>query len=102
MLKLKLIHKDKRGRIYILVDGKREMATVLETKKGYARGGCVHNQNEFMAIFNGKVEFIPKNIPHCIISKTNSVILEGKTSYFKTKYNKKFRQIVDKTNDSAN
>jgi len=57
-MKLEKIHEDKRGEIYTITG---EMDTpeikLLITKKGFARGGCVHKlRDEFCVCVEGLVE----------------------------------------------
>ena len=48
MLKLSKLHEDKRGEIYLITGDlkEHEEITLFTTRKGYARGGCIHNIND--------------------------------------------------------
>jgi mannose-6-phosphate isomerase-like protein (cupin superfamily) len=120
-MKLVEIHKDKRGYTHTIEDtnlGCPEI-TLFYTKKGYARGGCVHRYtDEWFSVISGEVNLvygdilvrmetgmtvgIPKGIPHYFVSKTDSVILEwGCSPEEKKEKNETFRNIVNQINDSA-
>lgn len=58
--KLTEVATDKRGSIFLvdnLLDGGREF-TFMEMKKGSARGGCYHKNDEFFVVIKGKVKYI--------------------------------------------
>ena len=94
MIKLIDIHEDKRGYIKaienMLPDG-REFA-FLEVKKGYARGGCLHTEDEYLTVVKGKIKLylgdkeeiisegeskkILKNVPHAFVGITDSIVAE--------------------------
>ncbi len=123
MLKLKRVHKDKRGEIYVLSVVGKEL-TFLITKKGYARGGCVHKINhENVFVLSGKIKYVIKGVhknnniykqicdegaraetfkgtPHYFVSLTDSIVMEwGATKAEKDKKYKPFRDIVNKINE---
>jgi len=105
-MNLKLVHQDKRGEIYILEEKGREVATILTTKKGFARGGCVHKENEWMDTIKGEVDYYPnsaftfKGTPHYFISNTDSIVMEWGANIKNTTKDKKLRSIVDEINKS--
>lgn len=121
-MKLEKIHKDNRGEIYLLKEDLKEHKeiTLLITKKGFARGGCIHRlNNEFNTVlegqiryFNGEDEFMlkkgdtvktPSNIPHYFISLTDSLVIEwGCDPKEKSEKYKPFRDIVNKINEKNN
>jgi len=118
MLKLKEIHKDYRGKIYLLKGDLKEHKeiTIFHTKKGFARGGCIHKlNNEFNTVLEGKIHYfigndelmmtkgksikIPRNAPHYFISLTDSLVIEwGCIPEEKIEKYKPFRDIVDNIN----
>lgn len=118
-LKLKKIHEDERGEIYIIVGDslkEHEEITIFTTKRNYARGGCIHKKHsERFCILEGIIEYdiggcisiygkgssfiIPRNIPHYFKSMTDSIVMEwGASSDEKKKKHRKYRKIVDKIN----
>lgn len=119
-MKLFKVNEDKRGQIYTLAGFKTfpEVAMLI-TKKGYSRGGCVHNiHDEFVTVLEGEVYYyvgeerkflklqqgdnitIPKATPHYLYSVTDSTILEwGATLEEKNTKHKEFREIVNKINE---
>jgi len=57
IIPFEFIHKDYRGSIHCFYVGTKEYS-ILETKKGYARGGCVHGDDvEYFTILEGKIEY---------------------------------------------
>ena len=96
MLKFKKIHEDERGEIYVLTGlfpESREV-TIFTTRKGFARGGCVHkDSDEKCCVLDGIIEYsiegrkperfyagrgtlIPKNAQHFFIALTDCVVME--------------------------
>jgi quercetin dioxygenase-like cupin family protein len=120
MLKLKQIHRDKRGKIHVLLDDEgNEIASLLSTKQHFARGGCIHKKNnEHCVVLKGRilysrshfptetgskgtVFFIKKNTPHYFVSLTDSLVMEfGATPEEQVKH-KATRKIVDRINAEA-
>ncbi|NPE27134.1 cupin domain-containing protein [Methanococcoides sp. SA1] len=118
-LKLIKLHEDNRGGIYLmddLLDNSKEF-TFLEMKRGSARGGCVHSNDENFVVIKGKVRFIcgeeerivetgdsgviPAGAPHAFVAIENSIVSEwGITTEEKEKDIKdpKLREIVDNLN----
>jgi len=117
----KKLHEDKRGAIYLvrdLLDDSREF-TFLELKKGLARGGCTHLEDEYFAVIKGKLKLIlgenericctgesgviSKNTPHAFIALEDSIFSEWgiKTSEKeKDTKDKMLRERVDKINST--
>jgi len=117
MLNLERIHKDERGEIDLLKGMMRyPEITLFTTKKGFARGGCIHRVNgEFNVVLEGEIRYfigekevlmkvgdsvtIPKNTPHYFIALTDSLVAEwGCEPEEKVEKHKEFREIVDKIN----
>jgi quercetin dioxygenase-like cupin family protein len=122
MLKFEKIHMDERGEIYVITGALPEgrEITLFTTKKGYARGGCVHRENrERVTMINGGVRYhiehlspkeywegdlftIPAGVAHYFISLTDSVVIEwGATIEEKKEYNPEWRKIVEKINNGV-
>lgn len=115
------VNSDKRGKIHILQDSKLGYPelTIFTTRKGFARGGCIHRMSdEYSSIVSGNVVYrigdetmylgsgdsvvIPRNTPHYFISLTDSTVLEwGATPEEKIEKHKESREVVDRINDSA-
>ena len=120
MMELKKIHEDQRGYIYLvkdLLEDNKEF-TLLETKKGFARGGCLHSKDEYLVVIKGKIKFIcgdeekelkqgescviPAYNPHAWIALEDSITSEwGITTEEKEmdKKDPKLREIIDKANN---
>jgi len=118
-MNLEKIHEDERGYIYLVKDllGEGKEYTFMEIKKGYARGGCLHSNDEYFAVINGKVRYlcgpeekilrtgdsgkIPANKPHAFIALEDSIVSEwGITSEEKCSDKKdiELRTLVDRIN----
>lgn len=114
---LNKIQEDNRGSIFIL-EGLSDFSELklIKTNKGYARGGCVHSQNEYFYILEGKLDLfigseIYKNIssgfgiiisayqPHYIVSLTDSIFMEYGADFEGTIKNEEFLQIVKGINE---
>ena len=100
MLELKNIMNDERGGIFSIVGDSLkqfEEIAIFTSKKGIARGGCVHDSDEFFTVIEGKVSvyfrknnkiievghfkegntiLIPKRIPHIVFSETDCMFME--------------------------
>jgi len=121
MLKLRKLHEDKRGGIY-LIKGElkeHEEITLFTTKAGMSRGGCIHNlHQEFCTIIEGKVKYqvgdevkeystgdtliIPVSTPHYFVAITDCVVMEwGASPEEKKEKYVPYRQIVDRINKEA-
>lgn len=119
-MNLELIHQDKRGTISTVKSellGHPEV-TIFTTKKGLARGGCIHNKSdEYACVISGKIEYvidgrhylmfdgdavtIKRGEPHYFISLTDSVVLEwGATEEEKKYKHEVYRKIVDGINEN--
>lgn len=121
MVELKKISEDERGAIFLLkdlLDNEREL-TFLEIKKGFARGGCLHEENEYFSVIKGEVILIlgdqekilnigqsgkiDSKKPHAFIAKEDSIISEwGIKTEEKEKDNKdhELRKYVNKINQN--
>lgn len=117
MLKYKkLVHSDERGEIYIAPWKKERDIAIFTTKQGYARGGCIHHDDEFFVVIAGEVgctiddeyriykagmsDCIKKNIPHMTVSLTDSVIMEwGARRDDKNTYHEGYRKKVEMINN---
>lgn len=120
-MKFKQLHADKRGKIFLLEEdlGYPEF-TIFITRKGLARGGCIHKKSdEYTCIISGVVVYtlgdkvrrmstgdsmlIPRGTPHYFVSVTDSVVAEwGATPKEKKQKYAKFRKIVYGINDRSN
>jgi len=114
MLKLNRIYEDKRGEIYTITDKDDNEITILITRAGKARGGCIHQEEEHILVLSGYAEYnindsinychkgggliIPRDTPHYYISHTDSVILEWGASFNNTIKDKETRKIVEDIN----
>lgn len=119
------IHSDKRGYINLLKGAELsslEEVTIFKTKKGKARGGCIHRQScEYVVVIEGTIKyslfyldveynytlskgdnlFIPSSTPHYFVSLTDSVVLEwGAREEEKKEKHTPTREIVDRINNS--
>jgi len=119
-MELKKVHEDKRGFIYVISDllSEGREFTILEIKKGAARGGCLHSKEENFAIIKGKVKVIcgnkewesnpgesgkfPAGVPHAFLALQDSIISEwGITTEEKTlnKKDPELLKVVDEYNE---
>jgi len=120
-MKLKKINKDKRGEIWLiegLLSEKKEF-TIMKTKKGFARGGCIHKKyDEGFFVVSGDISFtmgstrttmscgdfqmIPAGYPHMYESFVNSIVIEyGVPASDKKKKDKSMRKLVEEINKNA-
>lgn len=116
-MKLRNVHEDFRGSINILTGFRNfEEATVFQTLKGYARGGCIHNINdERFVVLDGLVDFylgdikkslnvgnsiiITRGRPHYFVAVTDCVVMEwGATAEEKKDKHITTRKIVERIN----
>jgi len=117
--KINKIAEDYRGAIFLienLLENNKEF-TFLEIKKGFARGGCIHNNKEFFAVIKGRVKFIwgdnekilnqgdsgviPPKMPHAFFALEDSIVSEwGITTKEKKRdvKDKELRAKVDEAN----
>ena len=120
-MKFKQLHVDNRGKIFLLKgDLGHPEFTIFVTRKGLARGGCIHKKSdEYTCIISGVVVYtvgmkvkrmttgdsmiIPRRTPHYFVSITDSVVAEwGATPKEKKEKYAQFRKIVEGINDTAN
>ena len=115
-MELKKVNEDKRGEIWTLTDDRFGEMTILFTKAGFARGGCVHDQPEKLITLTGEIIYYEENEParcvpyyhpivyidqykaHGFKSVMNSVVLEIKSVVTKTKYDPQMRKKVEDIN----
>ena len=120
MLNFSKIHSDSRGSISSLLGnlGPYPEVTIFETKKGYARGGCIHSiSSEHICVLVGEICFvygdnkesklmkagetltIPPKTPHSFIALEDSVVMEwGPQMIEKKEKHLEFRAVVDEIN----
>jgi mannose-6-phosphate isomerase-like protein (cupin superfamily) len=122
MIKLSKIHSDNRGSIKSLL-GKELLpypeVTLFHTKKGFARGGCIHSvSSEHICVLAGEIDFfytenetqltmkagdsftIPPVTPHYFVALQDSVVLEwGPQMSEKGERHLGFRAKVDAINN---
>lgn len=114
-MKLEKIYKDKRGVIYrLMVDGKEYM--VIETKKGYARGGDYHQSIQHDIVLKGQIlweerdeednnigkvmvegesNIVSPEVPHMYTSLTDSIVLEWLDGSYERKYYDPYRKKIE-------
>lgn len=115
MLTMEKVFEDDRGEIYVIT-GLEKDVVINTTKKGYARGGCYHEQNDehFVVIkgmvrlyvdgheevyHSGMTEYIPKGAPHMMKALTDCVTMEwGSTREEKGTYYAPYREWVEEIN----
>lgn len=119
---MKKIHEDKRGGIYLvknMLEDNKEF-TFLEIKKGSARGGCLHSNNEYFVVVKGKIEYvcgnssevvsegesrmIPAQKAHAFIGLEDSIVSEWGITSEEKNFDKKdtnLRRIVDDINNKG-
>lgn len=119
-MNLNKIHEDNRGSIHIITDDLINLKeiTVIKTKAGIMRGGCIHRNNiEHLCVVEGHIQYfyrwpetteiffsplgpgqtisIPINTPHYFLSLTDSVVIEwGPDPSEKQEKHEEFRNIV--------
>lgn len=115
----KWIHKDERGEIFCFYEGGREY-TLLTTRKGFARGGCVHPRHcEYFVVLKGMVRYvvvhdgipygevfiegsngvIDMNEPHYLLALEDSITLEwGADPDEKAMKHPVWRNVVEEIN----
>ena len=118
-LSMKKIHEDKRGYIFLvknLLENNKEF-TFLETKKGFARGGCLHPKDEYVVVLKGKIKLIlgneeielntgesikiPANKTHAWVALRRLHPSEwGVTEEEKKERDLELRKIIDKINEA--
>lgn len=81
------LHKefeDKRGAIYIvkdLLENNKEFS-FLELKKGAARGGCLHSNNEFYVVVKGKLRYVHGGKEEIVSAGQSGQIVAGEPHAF--------------------
>ena len=122
MLKFEMIHEDERGEIYLITGALPEgrELTLFTTKKGFARGGCIHKESaEDCIIIKGEIQYfiegwdpafmsrgdtchISSNTPHYFIALTEeTIVMEwGPKPGEKTEKYPEWRETVDGINQS--
>jgi len=111
-MELRSIHKDKRGTIFLL-SIKNKKYLVLETFKGYRRGGDYHSSDQHDVVLKGKIKCKSPNMnriliegdsitfkafePHYIEALEDSLVLEWLEGDYKKWYYKKYRKLVEET-----
>jgi hypothetical protein len=85
-MQLKKEHEDFRGEIWTLTDPRIGEMTLLFTKAGYARGGCVHDQVERFILLDGEIELngMRVDLGQLIINESDVTFIHGKPHYFKS------------------
>lgn len=111
---MKPFFEDSRGKIFILNIDKKEYL-LLETNKGFKRGGDYHQSSQHDIVLKGKINFYYRidneekklemregqciafleNIPHYLESLTDSLVLEWLENDFEKQYDKVYRKIVE-------
>ena len=119
-MKFEKIHEDMRGEIALVLDvlpDGREL-TLFTTRKGCARGGCVHRKSgencvvikgdikywigdkEPIIMFEGDTCYIEPNTPHYFVALTDTVVIEwGALPEEKKEKYPPTRAVVDKINE---
>lgn len=118
------IHEDLRGEIGLVIDTLPEgrELTIFTTKKGYARGGCIHRESKetcivikgsikyyigdncFLTLSQGDTCYIEPNTPHYFIALTDeTVVMEwGPKPWEKKERHQQMRKVVDYINEVQN
>ncbi len=121
--KFSKITEDRRGTIFLvegLLEDEKEF-TFMEMKKGSARGGCFHPNDEHFVVIKGKVRFIfgdeervvsvgdsgkiPAMKSHAFIALEDSIVSEWGITTAEKKANtkdSKLRAYLDETNKKNN
>lgn len=116
-MQLHRIHSDARGDIMTLT-GQMSFSeiTLFRTRKGYARGGCMHPDTpEHVCVIEGRIEYhngaevfilscgesllTPPGTPHYFLSLEDSLVMEwGPTLQEKNTHHQAYRSIVEEIN----
>ena len=114
-MSLEKVYNDGRGSIYVDVRGDKELK-VIHTRKGFARGGCIHYKEEKVICISGYIAFIvgdkktyleegqsliiPAKTPHYMVAFEDSVIVEeGSVKTTSEAKHKEMRIFVDLINE---
>ena len=115
-LQLEKESKDARGRIFFYSYDKIKI-NLIETRKGFARGGHYHKYDQDHTLISGKMQVrfwdilanqetiqtfsapsvihIPKNIAHLFLALDDSIFIERFDSQYEATNFPKYRQIVE-------
>lgn len=113
-MKVKLIHEDKRGKIFKVRIGKINF-NVMTRKKGTLMSGDYHPHNQFDVVLKGSVKItlkkekeeeeivkkanefikIPSGIPHMFEALEDTILLEWWDGPYEQKIYKPYRKIVE-------
>lgn len=111
---MKPFFEDSRGKLFTLNINKKEYL-LLETYKGFKRGGDYHQTTQHDVVLKGEINFYYRidneekkvnmregdsisfleNIPHYLESTTDSLVLEWLEGNFEKQYDKVYRKIVE-------
>jgi len=113
------VHEDKRGTIYLLKFNGM-LYFILITNKGYARGGDLHDFEQYNFVISGSFEVreqhqssekkyivnerefvtIPPNVPHVFIALEDSLMIEWHSKelppFKDKKYHEPYRKLCRK------
>lgn len=123
-MKLNDVHEDARGSIKNITGFKNfEEAVLIETREGFARGGCIHTADEKLVVLEGRIELqlnipilspgrknwchldagesiiIPAAVAHYYRSLTDSIVMEWGPDKDGNERDLKMRAIVDAINE---
>lgn len=122
-ISFKLVHKDKRGCLFVLEyekEGQPYEMLLLTTDTGFARGGDLHDDAQYNLVLDGMIIWVmvkdgnpvgrvcktndvimtPPNTSHFMVSLTPSTVLEWHTAPKGSprRKDKKYRELVDRLN----
>jgi len=84
-MRLEKIHEDKRGEIFLgmgLLPEDREL-TLFTTKKGYARGGCVHKESgENAVVIAGSIRYFVEGRAPATLSRGDTIHIPPDTPHY--------------------
>jgi len=109
-------HEDRRGYTYSLKDDNLVYpeVSIFFTKKGFARGGCIHDDDEYFCVVSGEVclvldgmfqlsdgmvKKILKDTPHYFVAQTNCIVMEWGCQE-KGQKDPDYRDIVKQINEN--
>ena len=113
----KLVHKDKRGCLYVLTYDEQEVL-VVTTKTGFSRGGDLHDDIQYNIVLDGKLEWrwlydgkeVKKifrkndiiktnpNTPHMMVALVPTLMMEFHSEGCPRRRCEDYRPIVDEIN----
>ena len=85
MLTFEKIHEDDRGEIYVVIGALPEgrELTLFTTRKGYARGGCIHKKSgENYSIIKGEIKYWIGNQEPVTMSRGDTYYIEACTPHY--------------------